>query len=115
MRREERLSKKRDFEAVYQEGKSRSNSLLALRALPNQLGSNRYGFAVGKRLGGAVIRNRVKRRLREGTRHTKVKVGWDIVIIARQNAARSDYHRLKRALEELLAQAQLLRNGREEC
>lgn len=105
-----RLTGKKDFAAVYTEGRSWSNNLVALRALPNDLGQNRYGFAVGKRLGGAVDRNRVRRRLREAVRHTPVKQGWDIVVIARQNAAMSDYDALRKATEELLSRAQLLGN-----
>lgn len=114
MRREERLAKRREFETVYTEGRSWANSLVVLRALPNSLGSNRYGFAVGKRLGGAVVRNRVKRRLREVVRHTTIKDGWDMVFIARQAAAEVDYHALRKATEELLARAQLLGNGMRE-
>ena len=114
MRKEERLTNRRECEAVYKEGMSWSNNLLVLRALPNDRGSNRYGFAAGKRLGNAVVRNLVKRRLREGVRLTPIKDGWDMVFIARQAAVESDYHTLKRAMEELLSRAQLLGNGREE-
>jgi ribonuclease P protein component len=114
MRREERLTRRKDFETVYSEGRLWSNNLVVLRALPNGLGSNRYGFAVGRRLGGAVVRNRVKRRLREVVRLTPTKEGWDMVFIARQAAAEADYHTLGRAMEELLARAKLLANGRKE-
>lgn len=114
MRREERLTRRKDFEDVCTKGRSWANSLLVLRVLPNELGTSRYGFAVGKRLGGAVVRNRVKRRLREGTRLTPTKEGWDMVFIARPSAVGKDYHTLKRAIEELLARAKLLANGRNE-
>ena len=114
MRREERLTSRKDFEDVCTKGRSWANSLLVLRALPNELGTSRYGFAVGKRLGGAVVRNRVKRRLREGTRLTPTKDGWDMVFIARPGAVETDYHTLKRAIEELLSRAKLLTNGRNE-
>ncbi|MBE0415709.1 MAG: ribonuclease P protein component [Dehalococcoidia bacterium] len=115
MRKEERLTKRRDFETVYSQGRSWSNNLVVLRVLPNELGSSRYGFAVGKRLGGAVVRNRVKRRFSEVVRLTPTKDGWDMVFIARQAAAEADYHTLRRAMEELLARAQLLANGRKEA
>ena len=115
MRKEERLTKRKEFAAVYREGRSWANNLVVLRVLPNDRGSNRYGFAVGKRLGNAVVRNRVKRRLREGVRLTPIKDGWDMVFIARQAAVESDYHTLKRAMEELLSRAQLLGNGRKEA
>ncbi|MCK5654006.1 MAG: ribonuclease P protein component [Dehalococcoidia bacterium] len=112
MMKTERLARRKEFEAVCTEGKSWSNNLVALRALPNSLGSNRYGFAAGKRLGGAVVRNRVKRRLREVVRRTTIKDGWDMVFIARQAATETDYRTLRKATEELLARAQLLGNGR---
>jgi ribonuclease P protein component len=53
--------------------------------LPNELERNRYGFAAGKRLGGAVERNRAKRLLREAVRalHPRLTPGHDIVFIAR--------------------------------
>lgn len=111
MTKTERLTRRREFEAVCTEGKSWTNNLVALRALPNSLGSSRYGFAAGKRLGGAVVRNRVRRQLREVVRHTTIKDGWDMVFIARQAATETNYHVLRKATEELLARAQLLGNG----
>ena len=105
-----RLTGKTEFAAVYNDGSSWSNSFIVLRALPNSLGSNRYGFAAGKRLGGAVVRNRVRRRLREAVRHTTINQGWDMVFIARQAAVKTDYETLKKAMEELLARARLLEN-----
>jgi len=107
----ERLSGRREFEAVFTGGKSWANNLVALRVMPNGSESNRCGFAVGKRLGGAVVRNRVRRRLREVVRLTPMRGGWDMVLIARQTAAETDYHTLRRATEELLARAQLLGGG----
>ena len=76
--------------------------------MPNGLPLSRYGFSVGKRLGKAVARNRVKRLLREGMRLTPIKPGWDMVFIARSRASAANYHRLKEAMEELLARAGLL-------
>ena len=106
-----RLAGRREFEAVFTGGKSWTNDLVALRALPNRSESNRYGFAAGKRLGGAVVRNRVRRRLREVVRLTPIRSGWDMVFIARQSAAGTDYQALRKATEELLARAQLLGGG----
>ena len=108
MRREQRLTKGAHFEAVCSKGGSWSNSLLVLRALPNALEQNRYGFSVRKRLGKAVVRNRVKRLLREGVRSTPTKEGWDMVFIARQAAAEADYDSLRKAIAELLSRARLL-------
>jgi ribonuclease P protein component len=111
MMKAERLARRREFEAVFTGGRTWANDLVALRVLPNGSKSNRYGFAVGKRLGGAVVRNRVKRRMREVVRLTLVRSGWDMVFIARKTAAETDYHALRKATEELLARAQLLADG----
>jgi len=106
-----RLSNKGEFAAVYNEGRSWANDLVALRVLPNSLEMSRCGFAVGKRLGGAVVRNRVRRRLREIVRQAPIKDGWDMVFIARQNAVTADYGDLRQAAVELLSRARLLNDG----
>jgi len=108
MAKGERLTGKAQFEAVYTQGRSWANDLLAMKTLPNGLGANRYGFSVSKRVGGAVVRNRVKRLLRESVRLTPIQGGWDLVFIARKGAAVADYHKLKAAVEDLLSQARLL-------
>ncbi len=76
--------------------------MLVLKAAPNGLEGNRYGFSVGRRVGIAVVRNRVKRRLREVARLARVKAGWDMVFIARGAAASAVGERSGRLLGTLL-------------
>jgi len=114
MRRSLRLTKRRDFAAVYRKGRAFTHELIALRALPNRLPHNRFGIAASKALGNAVVRNRVRRRLREGLRTLTLAPGWDIVVSARRPAANADYHRLLAASRSLLARAGLLRQGTSE-
>ena len=108
MRRAERLRRRSDFARVYQRGRAWSNDLLAVRVLPNALPHSRFGFAVGKRIGTAVARNRVKRRLRESVRGLRPAGGWDVVIVARPAAAAADSAALAAALRSLFGRAQLL-------
>lgn len=108
VRREQRLRREREFAAVYQHGRSWSNQMLAIRVLPNALPRSRFGFAVGKRVGGAVVRNTVKRRLREVVRGLRLSDGWDVVVIARPAAAEVGFAGLRGALVSLLRRAGLL-------
>ena len=105
--RQQRLTKRAQFAELYDRGKPWANALLVLRALPNGLCFNRYGFVVSGKLGKAVVRNRLRRQLREAARAIPTKAGWDVVFIARKPAAGADYWKLRAAMEELLKRARL--------
>ncbi|MBI4197877.1 MAG: ribonuclease P protein component [Chloroflexi bacterium] len=105
---ERRLRKASDFQAVRNSSKSLANPLLALRYRPNGLNLTRLGFSVGKRLGNAVVRNKVKRRLRELTRQAPLKAGWDLIFTARSLAAQASYLQLAQSASDLLSRAGLL-------
>ncbi len=96
-------------------GRSVSNAWLVLVHAPNPAGRLRFGFAVGKKVGGAVQRNQIKRRLREQARlHVRagrVRAGADVVIIARSAAREADFATLSTALDELLRRAGLWQAG----
>ena len=105
MRREQRLRRKADFEAVYRRGKAVSNQLLVLRSLSNDMDTTRFGFAVSKVVGGAVTRNRVRRRLREIVSALPPQGGLDVVIGARKAAAGAEFDALRRAYASLARRA----------
>ena len=109
MNRDLRLRERERFGQVRREGACWTDRLVVLCALPNGLNRSRFGFSVSRRVGKAVLRNRLKRRMREilRLRSTGVAAGWDIVFIARQPMARADYHEIERAVERLLRQAGL--------
>lgn len=106
-----RLRKRQEFTAVYRRGRPYRNELIALRVLPNGLEETRCGFSVGRGIGKAVVRNRVKRRLREGVRSLELAAGWDVVISARQPAAGVRYEGLRVAVAALLSRAGILREA----
>jgi ribonuclease P protein component len=108
VRGERFLSKSIQFSVVYEGGKSWAGKEIVLRALPNALDASRFGFVVSRHLGKAVIRNRVKRRLREIARQTQVTPGWDIVLIARVPAAVADYKSLGKSVRNLLLRAGII-------
>ena len=114
MKGEEYLTKSEQYALVYNEGRSWVSSLMVMKALPNGLSLSRYGFSVSKRVGKAVIRNRVKRLLREILRLTPLKPGWDIIFIARHLAATADYANLEKSVKGLLSRAQLMVEEHEE-
>jgi ribonuclease P protein component len=106
--KEDRLRGKKRFSQVYSQGFTRSNSLLVIKALPNGLETTRFGFAVSKKLGKAVERNKVKRRMREGVHHLPIKGGWDIIFIAKREALTTNFLQLKEGIADLLSRAFLL-------
>jgi ribonuclease P protein component len=107
MAREWALTKRAQYLTVYKSGKAWVDNLIVIKALPNGLEFSRYGLSVTKEIGKAVVRNRVRRLLKEIASLANIKPGWDIVFIARPNAANADYNQLKKSMEKLLFRAHL--------
>jgi ribonuclease P protein component len=105
------LRRKGDFAALQRSSKSKMHPLLVARFVPNDLGLTRFGLSTGKRLGGAVVRNRVRRRLRAIIRaHAQELVaGWDVLIVARPPSAVAAYADLDSALRRVLGAGRVLR------
>ena len=86
-------------------------SHLVLYARPNRSEKNRIGITVSKKLGHAVVRNRIRRRLREVYRlnEEKFQPGWDIVVVARSRCVEADFQSLTKAYLSLAAKAGILK------
>ena len=122
---ERRVRLARDFARVRRAGRSLSGGLVTLgfvqraSAAPESPAQPttpaRVGFIVGKRVGGAVVRNRVRRRLREIMRRRlrALSPGCDLVVIARPSAASATSADLARDLDALLVRARVFAPGRE--
>lgn len=108
VRGERYLKKNSQFTLVHEEGKSWAGREIVLKALSTGANSSRFGFIVSHRVGNAVVRNRIKRRLREITRQTPVQAGWDIILIARIPAATADYKNLENTVNKLMTRAGLI-------
>jgi len=87
-----------------------ANSCLVLYARRNRSAQNRVGLTVSKKLGCAVVRNRVRRRLREIYRLNEMRFapGWDIVIVARSRCVNADFDKLTHAFLSLAEKAGIL-------
>ena len=109
MKRATTLKENYEFRRVYHKGESGVSALLVLYARPNRSARNRLGLTVGAKLGHAVARNRVRRRLREIYRlaQPELKQGYDIVLVARGRAVNAPYHELERAFRRLCGKLEL--------
>ena len=113
MQRRNRLSRSRDFDAVYRQGRSVSTRFLTLwwYKRDETVGDPRLGFAVPKAVGNAVVRNRIKRQLRDivRARLETVPATNDYVLVVRQGlpeAAEANGHDwLQERVDEVLGQA----------
>jgi ribonuclease P protein component len=95
------------FANVQRQGRRRDGPLLGIRVLGNGLETNRYGYTISKRVGSAVVRNRIRRRLRHLVRDLELAPGSDIVIGVRPAAAGARFSDLKAELDRLVEQAGL--------
>lgn len=88
-----------------------ANAYLVFYTRPNWTDGNRVGITVSKKLGKAVVRNRVRRRLREVYRlhEAAFAPGWDIVVVARSRCIRADFGKLTEAYLALAGKAGVLR------
>ncbi len=98
------------FRRLYRRGRSAANGLLVLYCRKNGTGQNRIGLTVSSKLGCAVVRNRLRRRLREIYRlHEEAfRPGYDIVVVARSRAVAAPYRKLEQAYLTLAGRLGLL-------
>lgn len=108
MKRKHRLRTPAQFQAV-RESASRGwpHALLVVYVAPNNVGVTRVGITASGRVGKAVVRNKVRRRLREALRARldQLPTGLDVLVIARPAAARASWQELNVALDRLLENA----------
>ncbi|MCY4147587.1 MAG: ribonuclease P protein component [Chloroflexi bacterium] len=110
MKRALRLRRPADFSRVRRKGRVYRHRLLLLRLCENSLTHNRYGIVTSRRLGLAVERNRIKRRLREllAALHKELRQGFDIVLLPRRGVLLQPFPELQRIVRQLVLQTQLV-------
>lgn len=112
MKRETTLKMNYEFRRTYNKGKSGVSPFLVVYARANKSGKNRLGVTVSTKLGKAVVRNRVRRRLREIYRLNQPSLaqGFDVVLVARTRAVGAAYRELERAFKKCCEHAGIWRD-----
>ena len=107
------LKENRVFRRLYAKGQSAVGPSMVLYCRKNGRQENRLGFTVSTKLGGAVVRNRVRRRLREVYRlnEDRLLTGYDLVVVARTRAVRCRFADLEGQFLRQAEQLKLLRPG----
>jgi ribonuclease P protein component len=110
MERRFRLRCTNDVQMVYENGRAWKHPLMVLLARPNGLASSRVGVAASRKVGGATVRNRSKRLMREAARHLYAQIdpGWDILLVARKHIVGASGSQVEEALALLIERANLV-------
>ena len=105
------LKKNSDFRRLYAKGKQAVTPYMVVYCRRNRLDDNRLGYTVSVKLGHAVVRNRIRRRLREIARlnAARLQPGWDIVVVARVRAVGAPYAKLDAAFLKACAALGILK------
>lgn len=113
MKKEFRLTRSTDFKRVRQSGKSYTHPLVVMVAVPNTENRIRIGVAAGRSVGGAVERNRAKRRLRAclSIFLPAIPKEWDLIFLARKPIQEADFDQIQDAVGNVLKRARLLQDA----
>ncbi len=103
------------FRRLYRQGKHAVSPLLAVYCKKNRLGCNRLGVTVSTKVGNAVTRNLVRRRIKEAYRihESEFRLSYDVVVVSRVRCAEASFQEIERALLELFSKLRLMENGEE--
>lgn len=109
------LKKNADFKKVYRKGRSFATKILVMYYKPNGLEYNRIGFSISKKVGKAVVRNRIRRRLKENLKNrTDLPSGFDMIFVARVGISQSDFHEIRKNLDYIFRKTGLSKKNNDQ-
>lgn len=110
----ERLKNAREFSAVYNQGKPHFGKYVVISVLPTEQEISRVGFAVGKKVGNAVTRNKIKRRLRAIIQDQSKQIvpGFDLIVGAKRNSVTADFKDLHEDVCRVLGRSDIFDSKR---
>ena len=109
------IKKDSDFRKIYQKGKSLADRNLVIYTMKNRSDNTRIGISISKKVGKAHERNRIRRCIKEAYRlniDPRVATGYDLVFIARINAADKEYRELEKSLKYICKRANVMKKDR---
>lgn len=109
MKKENRLKKRKEFAYIFRKGESFSSKYLVLTYAPSKLKTFKIGFSCGKKVGKAVVRNKVKRRLKEAVYFYRNNIApkYNYIFVAKPSSCDASFDELKQNVEYLLKKANL--------
>ncbi|MDD4570445.1 MAG: ribonuclease P protein component [Tepidanaerobacteraceae bacterium] len=109
MKKALRLTKNLEFKNVYRAGRRWTSPFFTMYIKKNHLNHSRLGVSVSKKVGKSVVRNKIKRRVKEIFRINidSIKKGWDIVISARPAASSLEYKKIEKEMKTLLKRGRI--------
>ena len=107
------IKKNDEYKKIYNKRNSISDYYLVLFVCKNNTKFNRYGFTTAKKIRKAVIRNKIRRRLKDIVRkyNSNIKTGYDIIVMARLNSVDATYKNLEKSYIKLIKKKNLYLNG----
>jgi ribonuclease P protein component len=106
--REFRITTTQEYNNIYKNGRKIPGRFIILYVMKNHLERNRYGFVTSVKVGKAVVRNRIKRQLRDLVYRMdhSLPPGYDFVLVVRHHAGSAEYHQLEKDLSVVIGKAQ---------
>ena len=100
----------KEFRFAYRRGKKYVSRSVVMHHYSNKTKSNKIGITVSTSVGGAVVRNRIKRYIREAFKDYKARIdtGYNIVFVARSRCAYADYKEIKASIDECMENSGLI-------